>query len=155
MYVWKNFLFEYFAFFFIFFFKKIKCIRFQTLVPVIFGHFAGQSAVNQAMHFGQSIESGKFRKFHYGKSENLARYGQEEPPNYNLNNVLAPVAVYYSENDWLVVPQDIKQLINALPNVTLDYLLPHAQFNHGDFIYGKDARPFVYDEILKTMKSTE
>ena len=29
-------------------------------------------------------------------------YGQFNPPDYDLRKVTAPVALYYSENDWLV-----------------------------------------------------
>lgn len=125
------------------------------MIPVIFAHFAGQTGVNQAMHFGQLIRSGKFQKFDFGESGNLNRYGQKTPPAYKLENAKVPVSVYYSENDWFVVPEDVKKLISELPNVALDYLIPHQKFNHGDFSCGIDARRLVFNKVLEMMRSTE
>lgn len=124
-------------------------------IPIIYGHFASQAGTNQAIHFGQSIESGKFRKFDYGNAGNQLRYGQNGPPAYKLENAKAPVAVYYGESDWFVVPKDVKRLISELPNVVLDYPVPHKKFNHGDFMYGKDARSLVFDKVLEMIRSTE
>ena len=31
-------------------------------------------------------------------------YGQKDPPEYHLELVTAPVAAYWSENDWLASP---------------------------------------------------
>jgi hypothetical protein len=33
--------------------------------------------------------------------ENMFIYGQFTPPDYDLRKVTAPVALHYSENDWL------------------------------------------------------
>lgn len=46
--------------------------------------------------------SGKFQQFDYGYLENLERYGQTEPPQYDLSKVTSPVALFYANNDWLV-----------------------------------------------------
>ena len=31
-------------------------------------------------------------------------YGQEEPPEYDTTKITAPVALYWSDNDWLAEP---------------------------------------------------
>lgn len=82
-------------------------------------------------------------------------YKQKLPPDYNLKNVVAPVAIYYGQTDWLTVVRDVRKLIVELPNTIKDYLVPHPKFNHSDFVCGRDAPTLVYDEIVKTMKSTE
>jgi hypothetical protein len=33
--------------------------------------------------------------------ENMLIYGQLTPPDYDLGKVTAPVALHYSQNDWL------------------------------------------------------
>lgn len=124
------------------------------MIPLIFGHFSDQLGTHQVIHCFQMI-SGKFQQFDYGKSQNIDHYGQNEPPIYNLKNARAPVALYYAESDSQVVPKDVKKLIAELPNVALDYLVPHKEFNHGDFAYGKDARRLVYDKMLEMMKTAE
>lgn len=106
------------------------------------------------IHFGQSA-AGKFEMFDYGRLGNRQRYGQRRPPAYKFSNAKAPVAVYYGDNDWLVVPKDVKKLIRKLPNVVLDYPVPHEKFNHADFAFGKDARRLVYEQVLKMIKSSQ
>lgn len=110
--------------------------------------------MNQLVHFGQGVNSGHFRRFEYSKAKNLLLYKRATPPDYNLKNVKSPVAVYHSLSDWLATPPDVQILTEKLPNVIKKYLVPHKQFNHIDFLWGKDAPTLVYDEILKTMNST-
>lgn len=123
------------------------------MIPIIFGHLSDQLGTHQVIHCFQMI-SGKFQQFDYGKYQNIDHYGQNEPPIYNLKNVRAPVALYYAESDSQVVPKDVKKLISELPNVTLDYLVPHKQFNHIDFLWGVDAPILLYHELLQTIKAS-
>lgn len=58
------------------------------------------------IHFAQGINSGEFRYFDYGKEKNKEFYGQEVPPSYDLSKVKAPVALYWSDNDWLA-PKEV------------------------------------------------
>lgn len=122
----------------------------QTLLPVILAHVSG-IATNQLIHFGQIINSKRFRQFDYGPIKNYIKYKRFTPPDYHLENVKVPVAVYYSENDWLVTPKDIPTLFEKLPNLVKTYLVPHKEFNHIDFLWGTDASILVHQEILETM----
>lgn len=45
---------------------------------------------------------GGFAQYDYGPERNKEIYGSEKPPQYNLSKILAPVAVYYGENDVLI-----------------------------------------------------
>lgn len=44
---------------------------------------------------------GRFRKYDYGLIKNFVKYGSFTPPDYNLQNIVTPVALYYSRNDDL------------------------------------------------------
>ena len=55
------------------------------------------------MHF--LFFTGKFRKFDYGVADNVEKYGQEQPPEYNLSNVSVPVDLYYGTDDIISTPQ--------------------------------------------------
>lgn len=129
----------------------------STILPVIFGHLVlfqpAGTGVNVLAQMGQWVNSGHFRQFDYGRIKNLKKYKRLSPPDYNLKNVTAPVAIYYSEGDWVTTVKDVQQLSKALPNVVKEYLIPHKYFNHFDFILGKDAPSLLYDEIIKIMKS--
>ncbi|XP_031617080.1 lipase 3-like [Contarinia nasturtii] len=123
-----------------------------TLLPVILGHTPAGSATNQMIQYGQEVNSGHFRQFDHGRIGNLLRYKRISPPDYNLNNVKVPVAVYYSQDDWLADVKDTEHLLKSLPNVINNYIVPHKKFNHIDFVWGIDAPFLLYDEIVKTMK---
>ena len=42
----------------------------------------------------------RFCAFDYG-DRNQEIYGQDTPPDYDLDKVTAPVALYWGDNDWL------------------------------------------------------
>lgn len=127
---------------------------FQPLLPVVLGHVPSGMSRNQLLHYGQSIFSGRFRQYDYGPVRNFIKYKRRTPPDYNLNNVRAPVAIYHSQNDWLATMKDTRILLKRLPNVVKNYIVPHEKFNHLDFIIGTQAKSLVYDELLKTMNSS-
>lgn len=57
------------------------------------------------IHYAQEIhENGKFQHFDYGEKENLKRYGQSHPPEYDLSVISSKVALFYAQNDWLAGP---------------------------------------------------
>lgn len=104
--------------------------RLQAILPLMFVHGHAGSSTNQLIHFGQSVNSGRFRKFDYGFIKNKIEYKQSTPPDYNLNNARAPVALYYSQNDWMSSVEDIHILKEHLPNLVKDYLIPHKRFKY-------------------------
>lgn len=101
------------------------------------------------------MKSGSFRQFDYGYFGNKRHYKRSTPPDYNLKNVKVPVALYYSPNDWLSVVEDVQKLKSELPNVVKDYLITGGLFNHMDLLWGVDAARLVYDEILKTIETSD
>ena len=55
---------------------------------------------NNTFHF----QTDKFCRYDFGPEKNLEIYGQEEPPEYDVTQITAPVALYWSDNDWLAEP---------------------------------------------------
>jgi len=47
--------------------------------------------------------------------------------------------------------QDVLQLYKQLPNPIGSFRVPLTQFNHLDFMWGKDARTLVYDYVIELM----
>lgn len=82
------------------------------MMPVIMTNTPAGAATKQMLHFTQEINSGHFRKYDYGLFQNYVVYGQAFPPDYPLESITAPVALYYSSNDWLV-------------SITVSYFLYH------------------------------
>lgn len=125
----------------------------ETFGPAISGHVPAGAGLFVFIHLGQLIQSGRFQQFDYGTIRNLIEYHQMSPPQYNLKNVTAPVAIYYAEKDWLTTVKDVRKLMNELPNVAHEFLITADDFSHNDFIYGARAPEIVYDEVVKNMKA--
>ena len=56
--------------------------------------------------YAQNMKSGKFRKFDYGRRENLEVYGQEEPPKYKVELVTVPITTYRGLSDF-ATPEEV------------------------------------------------
>lgn len=125
----------------------------KTRLPVLLSHLPAGTSMKNLVHFAQIILQQRFQKFDNGPSKNRLLYGQDKPPEYNLSRVMAPVAIFWSLNDWLAHPDDIKTLVRRLPNVALDYQVPDPLFSHLDFSVGTTARSQVYDKMIEIMDS--
>lgn len=114
--------------------ELIECCIFpQTLFPVYLSHTPAGAATYQLVHYVQEARSGRFSKFDWGSpEENMAKHGNETPPDYNLKNVLARVILHYSDNDWLSSPIDVKRLYGELPNVEKNHI-PDERFERKYF----------------------
>ena len=51
------------------------------------------------------------------ESLNMARWNSSSPPLYRYDQVTSPVALYWADNDILVVPEDVQTLASQLPNL--------------------------------------
>lgn len=118
--------------------------------PVIFSHTPSGASMKQLYHYGQGVNSGKFRQYNHGILKNLHVYGSAEPPEYKLENVNAPVAILYSKyNDWLSAFEDVEKLIKRIQNVVELYEVPWEKFCHMDFLWAKDVDKLVYEKVLE------
>lgn len=151
-----------------------------TLMPVIFAHTPGNflfhhlhsntvklcackflpagTSTKTVVHYAQEIqESGNFQNFDYGPEENMKRYGNNTPPSYNLENISAPVVMFYAQNDWLAGYQDVKKLYTNIPAQAAQglYKVELDEFNHVDFLWGIDASELVYKKMFEIMKNYE
>ncbi|XP_023943654.2 lipase 1-like [Bicyclus anynana] len=117
-------------------------------VRLIASHFpAGTSAHNLA-RYGQGLLTENFQKFDYGKDKNVAMYGTEQPPVYNVSAVTAPCAIFYGLNDHIVDPVDVFWFRDRLPNLKEATPIAVPQWNHFDMIHSKDIKPVVFDKFF-------
>lgn len=47
----------------------------------------------------------------------------------------------------------MQTLIDHLPNVVEEYEVPFATFNHIDFLFAKDAKTLLYNDIVAIIKN--
>ncbi|XP_063989587.1 lipase 3-like [Diachasmimorpha longicaudata] len=124
----------------------------KSMMPVVFGHFPAGASAKQILHYCQTIRSGLFRKFDYGEKINTKLYETPEPPLYDLSKVTFPVSLFYSDNDFLNHSSDVESLASALPNVVGKYKINYSKFNHIDYLWGRDAKELVYDDIVRVLR---
>lgn len=121
--------------------------------------------------------SQRFQRFDYGKAKNIERYGSPVPPEYHLERITnRHIGLMSGLNDWLSDPTDVeilkqklrgKLIAIAIPRsrleLTLDFPLavpliynfqvPYPEWNHLDFIWGKDAGTIINTRIVKLLNT--
>ena len=78
---------------------------------------------------------------------------QTTVPQYNASAIRVPVALYWGGNDWLADPDDVAILMQKLPNKWYDKYI--KAWEHLDFIWGLDAGPLVYDDVVNRIIKIE
>lgn len=107
------------------------------------------------MHFAVK-RSEKFGKYDRGPKENLERYGQEEPPLYQLAKFPSesfPQLFFTGGIDQLADPSDTKRLLQELPTSGVREVINLPEYGHGDFVLAQRANIDVYSKIVSFFKS--
>ncbi|GLG93106.1 Lipase [Gryllus bimaculatus] len=117
----------------------------STMLPVILGHTPAGASTNELLHYSQEIVSFKFRQWDY-TATNLFHYGSLTPPKYKLSKVTAPVALFYSGNDWLAAIKDVDKLYKEISNPIGKFKVTHSKFNHLDYLWAINVKELVYDK---------
>lgn len=59
------------------------------------------TSIKTFCHGTQCFASERFQQYDYGKIGNFERYGEPEPPLYEICKTVVPVATFYSTGDQL------------------------------------------------------
>ena len=118
-------------------------------------HVPSGTSIFDFMHFAQlfrhaaAIGEPVFRRYDHGPLENLRRYGQLSPPDFDLGQVPpeTKVALYSGSLDTLADPKDVAWLVSRLehPPVLQRKL---EGYGHLDFVWGEQAADDVYAELV-------
>lgn len=117
-----------------------------SLIPILLATLS-PSSTRQVLHYAQLVLAGRFQPYNFGKKNNMLRYGQDSPPDYNVSRAFAPTAVFYGNEDVMVTNKDSEELCKSLPNLIMCHMV-QGKFNHLDFITGIDAVELVYKYII-------
>ena len=74
---------------------------------------------------------------------------QTTPPEYHPKDMQVPVAMFYGDHDFLADRTDVQFLLDNLPNIVHQKEIPN--WNHVDFIIGRDAYQLLYTDILNLL----
>ncbi|KAG5331807.1 LIP1 Lipase, partial [Acromyrmex charruanus] len=123
-------------------------------LTVIIGHVPAGASWKQLVHYGQGyINTGRFRQYDYGNvDKNLQIYNSTTPPDYQLEKITAPIALFSSDDDWLATTKDVDLLATKLNSLMFHYKTPiNTTCNHYDFIWGKSSVQMVSRPILQLL----
>ncbi|XP_075726176.1 gastric triacylglycerol lipase-like [Rhipicephalus microplus] len=111
----------------------------RELIP-----FAGPIFINGAMDFIM---------YDYGRPKNKERYGQVEPPAYDIDRITAKIALFSSEENTVADPEDVSLLVERLgSNLLFHYVVEPTDFRHLDFCWGYRANDIVHNLMLDTLE---
>ncbi|XP_031626275.1 lipase 3-like [Contarinia nasturtii] len=103
-------------------------------------HGPSGASFNQILHYGSEISYDYFGKY---------MRDSKVPSDFDLSKIRVPISLHYSPNDKLSNSADVEKLIPKLNNsLALTQVVNQTEFNHIDFIWGKDAAKLVYSVIL-------
>ena len=116
------------------------------------GHFPSGTSFQTLNHFRQLIQKGTFEKYDYGFEENYKRYGQMQPPTFDLSKInTVPIAMFMGSGDLLASPKDYKWTIDQMVNANIVYQKEYPKMGHMYFLAPTNAKE-VFSEYTDLIK---
>lgn len=84
----------------------------------------------------------------------MERYNQTTPPVYRINDINSCINLYYSHNDYMSAAEDVEHLAEVLPCAQL-HRIPHDDWNHYDFLWSKNVKVVLNDQIISKIDKYE
>ncbi|KAL7636400.1 UNVERIFIED_CONTAM: hypothetical protein RMT77_013175 [Armadillidium vulgare] len=121
----------------------------KKYLPIVLSNTPAGTSARTLAHLGQLVDAGAFQMFDYGPKMNKQLYGTRRAPAYQLSKTMIPVGLFWSDNDWVSTPEDVKMVARDLPNVALNYRVPQEDFNHLDFLHAVTAKEVLYNRLVQ------
>jgi gastric triacylglycerol lipase len=117
---------------------------------VILMHEPGGTSAMNMYHWRQLVLNGKFRKYDYGIMENMKKYGQTSPPDYDLSSIEIPVYLFFGQYDSILAEEDTTILLKSLSkSKKVDFNVYPA--NHMTWMWSKKVS-FFWDDFIKKLE---
>ncbi|KAJ9705145.1 hypothetical protein PVL29_003276 [Vitis rotundifolia] len=130
-----------------------NCCFNNSRIDYYLGYEPHPSSSKNLHHLFQMIRAGTFAKYDYGIWKNLKRYGQVNPPRFDLNSIpkSLPIWMGYGGSDALADLTDFNHTLTELPSEP--ELLYLENYGHIDFLLSVNAKEDVYDNMIKFFRS--
>ncbi|XP_054455228.1 gastric triacylglycerol lipase [Anoplopoma fimbria] len=122
----------------------------MTRTPVYTEHCPAGTSVQNMIHWAQAVHGGKLSAFDFGAAGNMKHYNQSTPPQYHVQDMKVPTALFSGGQDTLADPKDVAVLLTQVPNLVFHENIDH--WDHLDFIWGLDAPEQMFPSILKLLQ---
>ncbi|XP_054238646.1 lysosomal acid lipase/cholesteryl ester hydrolase-like [Indicator indicator] len=132
-------------------FRFIAGDKIQTLntsrMDIYAGHYPAGTSVQNVIHWHQVGHADKFQAYDYGCKENMKKYNQSTPPEYKIEKIIIPTAVWSGGRDKFADPKDLAKLLPRITNLIYHEHFP--SWGHLDFVWGLDAATRMYRKIVE------
>ncbi|XP_022086383.1 gastric triacylglycerol lipase-like [Acanthaster planci] len=118
-------------------------------IPVYVTNCPAGTSVWNMDHWAQMVTSKKCCMYNFGPKGNMKHYNQTTPPEYKIENMETPTALFYGGLDTLADLKDVSLLIPKIKHLFYNKEIP--TYGHLDFIWAIDAQSFCYKDILGLM----
>lgn len=88
--------------------------------------------------------------FDFGAAGNMKHYNQSTPPEYRVQDMKVPTALFSGGQDTLADPKDVAVLLTQVTNLVYHQHIEH--WEHLDFIWGLDAPEQMFPAVLKLLQ---
>jgi len=115
----------------------------------------GGTSLKNLVHWLKVIENGEVRQFDYGKDKNLEIYGDEIPPQYDiekLKQIKFDVFITNSEGDPYCTKANTDLLIEYFASSKMN-IQNIGKYNHLDYLWGKNAHEDIYKHIIEFLNN--
>ncbi|GMS85509.1 hypothetical protein PENTCL1PPCAC_7684, partial [Pristionchus entomophagus] len=121
---------------------------------VYLAHTPAGTSTQNIQHWAQMVKEGTVARYDYGSSKkNQKHYGQSKPPSYDFSKIKNDMYLYWSDDDWIADPDDVKgYLLTSLNPNHLKQSNHLKDYNHLDFIWGMNAAGEIYQPIIDLLK---
>lgn len=123
----------------------------KKTIQAIFGYYPTATSVKNLVHFAQIVNSKQFRKYDYGSEQNFEIYGTNEPPEYNVSRITAPVALLCSTGDLLSSTKDVAKLRPYLQN-EVHYSEMGLRWGHTHYVWAKTVPSEIAPTVLNLLE---
>ena len=123
-------------------------VDYYERLSVIMSYLPSGAGYKDFVHYGQLIQAEKeaFRRFDYGRDENFKIYGQDTPPDFDLDAIKFPIAMFAGLKDVLANPKDVAWLHDQMKEQTV-YFDGSLDFDHMTFAFARDMSFFTKDAL--------
>uniref|UniRef100_A0A3Q2PXL4 Lipase n=1 Tax=Fundulus heteroclitus TaxID=8078 RepID=A0A3Q2PXL4_FUNHE len=122
----------------------------MTRTPVYTTHCPAGTSVQNMVHWSQAVHRGKLMAFDFGPEGNMRHYNQSTPPEFRVQDMKVPTALFSGGQDTLADPKDMAVLLTQVSNLVYHQHIEH--WEHLDFIWGLDAPEVMFPSILRLMQ---
>jgi len=127
----------------------------DTLLDTIMHHTPAGASSYSLLQYAQLKPTGGFHGYDWGSDKLNFQHHKGPVPTYDFGDVVTPVALYWGDNDWFAMPEDILKTIIGLPNIVpgMNHEVEYEKWTHLDFMWGIDVDKYVYSYLLDNLNT--